>query len=209
MTKIVPAILEASKEQYLARLATVRQLTDRFQLDIIDGEFVENRTVQLADVVRQTDLKMDIHLMVAHPKVFVEEAMRLNPNTIIIQYECGEDLVPCIEKISKAGLRGGVSINPETKLTKLKPFVGMLDYVQLMAYPAGFSGQKFQPQVLDSLPELRRLFPTAEIGLDGGMSEKTAKKILLAGFDIANVNTYLFGADDPLNRYSQLLEHVL
>lgn len=209
MTKIVPAILEATKEQFFARLAVVRQLTNRFQLDVIDGEFVENRTILLSDVTRQTDLKMDVHLMVANPKVFVEEAMRLNPNTIIIQYECSQDLLPFVEKITKAGLKAGISINPETSTKKLKPFVGMLDYVQLMAYPAGFAAQKFQPQVLDNLPEIRALFPTAEIGLDGGVNEKTAKKILHAGFDIVNVNSYLFGTDDPLNRYSQLLEHIL
>lgn len=209
MTKIVPAILAKSKEEYQSRLTTVRQLTDRFQVDIIDGEFVDNRTIGLDEVGRMTELKMDIHLMVAEPKVFIEKAVALNPNIIIIQFECGQDITPQIERIKKSGLSAGVAVNPDTKLSKIKPLIELLDHVLLMAYPAGFAGQKLQPEVIDKLAEARKLFPAAEIGLDGGVTEKNAKKILQAGFDTVNINSALFEAEDPLNRYSEFLGHLL
>ncbi len=209
MTKIVPAMLVADKEAYLQQLTVVKQLTDRYHFDIIDGEFADNRTIQMNEVTRQTELKMDIHLMVNNPQPFVDQAMDLHCYTTIIQLECPVDILPFLERIKKAGLRGGVSFNPGTSLNKLKPFVELVDYVQVMGYPAGFAGQKFQPEVLDNLPKLRKLFPDAEIGFDGGLNEKTAKKIFGAGFDVVNVNTYLFGAQDPLNQYSQLLGYVL
>lgn len=209
MTKIVPAILAKSKEQYMSRLNVVRQLTDRFQVDIIDGEFVDNRTIGLDEVGRLTELKMDVHLMVTDPKPFVEKAITLNPNLIIIQFECGVDITPFIERIKKSGLQAGVAINPETKLSKIRSLKEHLDHLLLMSYPAGFSGQKFQPVVFDKLIETRKLFPTAEIGLDGGVTEKNAKKILQAGFDTVNINSALFEVDDPLNRYSELLEYLL
>ncbi len=209
MTKIVPAILAKSKEEYQARLTTVRQLTDRFQVDIIDGEFVDNRTIGLDEVGRMTELKMDIHLMVAEPKSFVEKAITLNPNLIIIQYECGQDITPHIERIKKSGLQAGVALNPDTKLSKLKPLKDLLDHLLLMAYPAGFAGQKFQPEVLDKLVEARKLYPSVEIGLDGGVTDKNAKKILQSGFDTVNINSALFEAEDTLNRYSEFLGYLL
>ena len=209
MTKIVPAILAKSKEEYQARLTTVRQLTDRFQVDIIDGEFVDNRTIGLDEVGRMTELKMDIHLMVAEPKSFVEKAITLNPNLIIIQYECGQDITPHIERIKKSGLQAGVALNPDTKLSKLKPLKDLLDHLLLMAYPAGFAGQKFRPEVLDKLVEARKLFPSVEIGLDGGVTDKNAKKILQSGFDTVNINSALFEAEDTLNRYSEFLGYLL
>ena len=209
MTKIVPAILAKSKEEYQARLTTVRQLTDRFQVDSIDGEFVDNRTIGLDEVGRMTELKMDIHLMVAEPKSFVEKAITLNPNLIIIQYECGQDITPHIERIKKSGLQAGVAVNPDTKLSKLKPLKDLLDHLLLMAYPAGFAGQKFQPEVLDKLVEARKLYPSVEIGLDGGVTDKNAKKILQSGFDTVNVNSALFEAEDTLNRYSEFLGYLL
>lgn len=208
MTKIVPAILAKSKEEYLQRLGMIRQLTDRFQVDIIDGEFVDNRTIGLDDVVRMTELKMDVHLMVMDPKSFVEKAITLNPNIIIIQYECGQDITPQIERIKKSGLQAGVALNPDTKFSKIKPLKDLLDHVLLMAYPAGYAGQKLQPEVLGRLDEARTLFPSAEIGLDGGVTEKNAKKILQAGFDTVNINSALFEADDTLNRYSEFLGYI-
>lgn len=209
MTKIVPAILAKSKEEYQARLTTVRQLTDRFQVDIIDGEFVDNRTIGLDEVGRMTELKMDIHLMVAEPKSFVEKAITLNPNLIIIQYECGQDITPHLERIKKSGLQAGVAVNPDTKLSKLKPLKDLLDHLLLMAYPAGFAGQKLQPEVLDKLVEARKLYPSVEIGLDGGVTDKNAKKILQSGFDTVNINSALFEAEDTLNRYSEFLGYLL
>ena len=209
MTKIVPAILAKSKEEYQARLTTVRQLTDRFQVDIIDGEFVDNRTIGLDEVGRMTELKMDIHLMVAEPKSFIEKAITLNPNLIIIQYECGQDITPHLERIKKSGLQAGVAVNPDTKLSKLKPLKDLLDHLLLMAYPAGFAGQKFQPEVLDKLVEARKLYPSVEIGLDGGVTDKNAKKILQSGFDTVNINSALFEAEDTLNRYSEFLGYLL
>ena len=209
MTKIVPAILAKSKEEYQARLTTVRQLTDRFQVDIIDGEFVDNRTIGLDEVGRMTELKMDIHLMVAEPKSFVEKAITLNPNLIIIQYECGQDITPHLERIKKSGLQAGVAVNPDTKLSKLKPLKDLLDHLLLMAYPAGFAGQKLQPEVFDKLVEARKLYPSVEIGLDGGVTDKNAKKILQSGFDTVNINSALFEAEDTLNRYSEFLGYLL
>lgn len=209
MTKIVPAILVSDKETYIKQLTTVKQLTDRYQLDIIDGEFVENKTIQLSDVSRQTELKMDIHLMVAKPQSFVDQAVDLHAYTTIIQVECEEDIVPYLERLKKSGLRGGISFNPTTSLNKLKSYEDIVAYVQIMGYPAGFAGQRLQPEVLELVPKLRQMFPMAEIALDGGVNEKTAKKVFGAGLDVVTANSYLFGSDDPLSQYSKLLEQTL
>ena len=209
MTKIVPAVLVKSKDEYLQRLSVIRQLTNRFQLDVIDGEYVDNKTIQLDQIARLTETKMDVHLMVAHPKASVEKAIALNANNIIIQYECGEDLLPHLERIKKAGLNAGIAINPETKLSKLKPFKEMINHLLIMGYPAGFAGQKLDPIVFERLSEAREMFPFAEIGLDGGVNEKNAKKVLQAGFDVVNINSAIFETDDPLSSYMKFLEFTL
>lgn len=209
MTKIVPAVLVDSKEEYLKKIAIIRQLTNRFQLDIIDGQYVDNRTIQLDDISRPTDLNMDVHLMVNDPKQFVEQAIVLHANNIIIQMECCENIMPFLERIKKSGLNAGVAINPETSLKALKPYKEILDYVLIMGYPAGFAGQKLNPIVFDRLAEVREMFPSAEVGLDGGVSPSNAKKVLQAGFDVVNINTLIFGNDDPLSAYSELLGYSI
>lgn len=209
MTKIVPAVLVDNKEDYLKRISVIRQLTNRFQLDVIDGQYVDNRTIQLEDISRPTDLNMDVHLMVNDPKPYVEQAIVLHANNIIIQLECCEDISSYLERIKKSGLNAGVAINPDTKLNALKPYKDMLDHVLIMGYPAGFAGQKLNPMVFERLPEVRDMFPAAEVGLDGGLSPSNAKKVLQAGFDVVNINTLIFGSDDPLSAYSELLGYII
>jgi ribulose-phosphate 3-epimerase len=209
MTKIVPAVLVDNKEDYIKRISIIRQLTNRFQLDIIDGQYVDNRTIQLEDISRPTDLNMDVHLMVNDPKPYVEQAIVLHANNIIIQLECCEDISSYLERIKKSGLNAGVAINPDTKLNALKPYKEMLDHVLIMGYPAGFAGQKLNPMVFERLPEVRDMFPAAEVGLDGGLSPSNAKKVLQAGFDVVNINTLIFGSDDPLSAYSELLGYII
>lgn len=209
MTKIVPAVLVDNKQDYLKRISVIRQLTNRFQLDVIDGQYVDNRTIQLEDISRPADLNMDVHLMVNDPKPYVEQAIVLHANNIIIQLECCEDISSYLERIKKSGLNAGVAINPDTKLNALKPYKDMLDHVLIMGYPAGFAGQKLNPMVFERLPEVRNMFPAAEVGLDGGLSPNNAKKVLQAGFDVVNINTLIFGSDDPLSAYSELLGYII
>ena len=87
MTKIVPAILETTAGEYRRKVAQVRQLTGRFQLDVIDGRFVDNRTIQPQEIDPPDSLKVDIHLMVQRPLEYISKAIRLRPYTVIVQAE--------------------------------------------------------------------------------------------------------------------------
>lgn len=206
MTKVVPAILESSVAECRRKLQTVRQLTDRVQLDIIDGELIENRTVQPQELDPPAGLKVDIHLMVKRPKEYVMPSVKLRPYTVIVQYEGAEDVAEAIEKINANGIRSGLAINPETSLADLGELLASVKHVLIMAYPAGFAGQKMQPSILTRAAELRELGFAGEIGLDGGVAADTLKKISTAKFDVVNTNSYLFGADSILTRYHEIIE---
>ncbi len=205
MTKIVPAILEHDVAAYRRKLTLIRQLTDRFQLDVIDGEFVDNRTIQPSDIEPPAGLKIDIHLMVRQPLSYISSCVKLRANTIIVQYET-EGVDEAVTKIKQNGLRAGVAINPETTIAMIDGLLDRLDHVLVMAYPAGFAAQKLQPATLAKAAELRAIKPELEIGLDGGVAADTLPKIAKAGFDIVNTNSYLFGADSTLTRYHELME---
>lgn len=205
MAKVVPAILESSASEYRKKLNLIRQLTDRFQLDIVDGEFVDNKTILPQDIEPPSGLKLDLHLMVAHPNEHIGYAIKLRPYTIIVQYEAVDGVAEAIERISKGGIRAGIAINPDTPVSALEPLLPQLSHVLVMAYPAGFAGQKLQPGALKKVAELRALNADLEIGLDGGVSDDTLKKIAVAKFDIVCTNSYLFGAESVLTRYHELI----
>ena len=206
MTKVIPAILESSALECRRKLQAVRQLTDRVQLDIIDGELIENRTVQPQDLEPPAGLKVDIHLMVKRPKEYVMPSVKLRPYTVIVQYEGAENVGEAIEKINSNGIRSGLAINPETDLGSIGELLAVVKHVLVMAYPAGFAGQKMQPAALNRVAELRELGFDGEIGLDGGVAAENLKKIAAAHFDVVNTNSYLFGADSVLSRYHEIME---
>ncbi|MBI2798167.1 hypothetical protein HYX70_02570 [Candidatus Saccharibacteria bacterium] len=207
--KIVPAVLVKTKEEYNQRVGVIRQLTDRFQLDVIDADFVDNPTLSLQEVGRPADLKIDLDMMVGDPRKYYDHIIRLHPYTVILHFECQVELGPVIEKIKKSGLRAGLAIDPETPVKKIKGLIEYLDYFQIMGHSSGFAGQKFQPEVLNKIPEVRKLRPDIELGLDSGVREQTLKKICSTDLDVVAVNTYLFETEDSLNRYSTILAECM
>lgn len=206
MPRVLPAILESDLSEYRRKVNQIRQLTNRFQLDIIDGELIDNRTIQPHQVEPPSGLKLDIHLMVKRPMEYISPCVRLRPYTIIVQYEGAEGVAEAIQKTADNGLRAGLAINPATPINEILPLLERVSHVLLMAYPAGFAGQKLQPIVFDKLKELRAIKPDLEIGLDGGVAETTLKKIKAANFDVVNTNSYLFSSDSLLTRYHELIE---
>jgi len=209
--KIVPAILVTELSIYSTVLRAARQLTNRFHIDIIDGKYVENMTVQPCDIQKQIDNKMDMHLMVNDPLWYARECISLNPYTVILQYESEGDADGAIELVKKNGFRAGLSINPDTPVSVLKDYSTRIDYVQVMGYPAGFAGQKLQKEVLEKPHQIRDLRADIEVGLDGGVNDKNIKAVVKAEFDIINVNSFLFDniEQSPMSAYSNLLESTL
>jgi ribulose-phosphate 3-epimerase len=206
MPKIVPAIQPASLEDFQQKLRTVRQLTNRFQLDIVAADFNDTPTIELPEITLSPGIECDIHIMARNPLPHIEAAKRLYPHLIIVQYEGVENIKEILERLHEGGQAIGVAINPETEVSDIANIVPMLDHVLIMAYPSGPSGQTLQPKVLKKVAQVRALKPSIEVGLDGGVAEDTLSLIAKAGFDVVNTTSFLFSADDPLSRYTQLME---
>jgi ribulose-phosphate 3-epimerase len=209
--KLVPAILAKTTEQYRSTLSQARKLTDRFHIDIIDGKYVDNLTVQPRDIQKQIDNKMDMHLMVEDPFWYAQQCVKLNPHIVIVQLESSGDIRKALEFVVKNGFRSGISFNPSSSIEDLKPYLDIISHVQVMGYEAGFAGQKLNRQVLKMPEEIRNLKHGIEIGIDGGVNINTISSIVKAQFDVINVNSFIFNHEelDPLSAYSALLEKIL
>lgn len=209
--KLVPAILAKTTEQYRSTLSQARKLTDRFHIDIIDGKYVDNMTVQPRDIQKQIDNKMDMHLMVEDPVWYAQQCVKLNPHIVIVQLESKGDIRKALDFVVKNGFRSGISFNPSSSIEDIKPYLDIISHVQVMGYEAGFAGQKLNRQVLKMPEEIRKLKHGIEIGIDGGVNINTIGAIAKSQFDVINVNSFIFDHEelDPLSAYSALLEKIL
>ncbi len=192
---ISPSILSADFGRLNEEIASLEPFVDSLHVDVMDGHFVPNLTFG-APVVRciKTQLPLQCHLMVEHPENYFEAFAKAGAAMIIVHAEVLSDWKACFEKIHALGMKAGVSINPETPLSTVLPMVGVVDEVLIMSVHPGFGGQKFIPEALEKIRELRRLAPSLDIAVDGGINEETGRQCVEAGASTLVAGSYIFGA---------------
>lgn len=225
---VYPSILTESAEtlqQQLDLSAGFPDLT-AVQIDIIDGQFVDNQTVSLQTVVEadQHELPLDFHLMVNEPMDFVWELIEwkdeLNIRSVIGQIERMSHPDQFLAEVKNQGWRTGLALDIYTPWDELDPeLLQDVDVIQLLGNEVGRSGQPLSEliwprikEVQQSLSELQRSASTAAAGgktpieliIDIGVNLETAPKLFQAGVTGLAVTSALWKAPDPSNMFRQL-----
>ncbi len=66
------------------------------------------------------------------------------------------DLFSTLKQIKSLGCWAGVVLNPETPASAIEPFLGEADLVLVMSVNPGYSGQKFMPEMISKVAEIRK-----------------------------------------------------
>jgi len=157
-------------------------------IDVMDGHFVPNITIGppvIASLRGKTKLPFDVHLMIEEPEKYVDDFIKAGADIVTVHAEATVHLHRLLNYIKSRGIKSGVALNPATPLDTIKYVLDDLDLVLIMSVNPGFGGQKFIPQMLDKIAELRSMASRrgAEIliEVDGGIYEDNASKIIEAG----------------------------
>lgn len=160
-------------------------------LDIMDGKFVENKTWTFSEVkkiISFTKLPLDVHLMVNNPEKYLEDYALLNTEYFTFHYEAVKNIDEMIENVKNYGLKVGLSINPETNVEEIFPYLNKVDQVLVMSVHPGKSGQSFieeTPSRISLLKEeILRQNSKAIISVDGGINNETGILCKEAGVDM-------------------------
>lgn len=182
-------------------------------LDVMDGVFVPNISFGfpvMKYVQKLCARPLDVHLMIVEPQKFVSEVRDCGAEIMNVHYEVCPHLNRVVQQIKNAGMKAGVTLNPATPVCLLRDIVAELDLVLLMSVNPGFGGQKFIPQTLSKVRELRALIAEtgskAIIEVDGGVNAETGAQLAQAGTDMVVAGNYVFKAEDPLAAIKTLAE---
>ena len=209
---ISPSILSANFLNIQADIEALnRSEADWVHVDVMDGVFVPNISIGFPLVKQVAEISqkpLDVHLMIVQPEKFIKELKDMGAMMMNVHYEACTHLHRVIQQIKDAGMKAGVTLNPSTPVAMLKDIITDVDMVLLMSVNPGFSGQKFIPQTLNKLKELRELIDNsgskALIQIDGGVNLETGKLLVEAGADVLVAGHAVFKAPDMVDMIHQM-----
>ena len=202
--QISPSILSADFSQLGSEIKKLEQGgADLIHVDVMDGHFVPNLTIGppvIKNLRKYTKLPFDVHLMISPVHEYIENYANAGADIITIHPEATENLRETISLIKKFGKKVGVSLNPKTEIKTLIDEINNIDLVLVMSVNPGFGGQKFMPEVLNKIRELKKIKDKGkyhfDIEVDGGINFSNSKIVLEAGADILVSGTTVFKEND-------------
>ncbi len=203
--QIAPSILSADFANLERDVRMISEAgADWIHVDVMDGHFVPNLTIGPAHVKmlkRVTDVPLDVHLMIDNPEVQVPWYIEAGADSVTVHVETCDDAAATLRTIGDAGVKAGISLNPETDVSALDGLLGLVDMVLVMSVHPGFGGQSFiesSPAKIAAIVEMCKAEGAAPlIEVDGGIGVATAPLVSAVGADVLVAGSAIFCADDP------------
>ena len=201
--QITPSILNADLSRLADEVARIPS-ADWVHVDVMDNHFVPNLTIGLPVVQslrKSTSIPFDVHLMITDPERWAPGYAEAGAYNVTFHAEAVEDPVRLAKDLRAAGSRAGLAIDRDTPVEPYLELFPHVDTVLIMTIKAGFGGQKFLPEMLEKVRDVRRRISAKDLEVrlevDGGIAADTIAEAAEAGADAFVAGTAVYGAADP------------
>ena len=210
MFNILPSLASADQLDLKRAIDSVPGAS-QIHMDIEDGNFIPNITFGMRTVRAVSAYcgakSIDAHLMVTNPGQYIEELLDLPTKSIAFQVEATNYPAIFLQKIRRGGMRAGLAFNLQTSIEIAKIYEETLDYVLIMTAEPDAEGQKFNPYAISKIARAKSLLPERiKIIVDGAISPDLLPEVISAGADAAVMGRAVWDAEDPQQRYRELIE---
>ena len=217
MIEISASILNIKGENTIQTLYNFESAgIDYFHIDVMDGEFVENNTVnQMTEYCEYlnsiSNLPLDVHLMVKDVKSYIYNFLVFEPNIITFHLEAAKDKQEALEwiKILKENnVRVGISVKPDTKIEEVKEFLPLIHLILVMTVEPGKGGQELIPKTVEKIKALKQYIDKnkieVDIEADGGINSENVKELKEAGANLLVIGSALAKEENKKEFVSKL-----
>lgn len=184
-------------------------------IDVMDGVFVPNISFGmpvLKAIQQHTTKFLDVHLMIVDPDRYIADFAKLGAQMLTVHYEACNHLHRSLQAIKAHGMQAGIAINPHTNVNLLEDCLQDIDMVCVMSVNPGFGGQHFIENTYRKVTKLKDMIihqgASTKIEIDGGVTNKNAKKLIEAGADVLVAGSFVFNAENPTQTISDLVQII-
>lgn len=202
--KIAPSILSANFTKLGTDISSV-QSADLLHFDVMDGSFVPNISFGLPvlkSVWQNTDMELDVHLMIEKPARYIERFAESGADMISVHLESDHPtkIQAALAEMKRCGVKRAIALRPITSAKAVLPYIEQIEMVLVMTVEPGFGEQAFMESQMETIREVRQLLdkyhPECDLEVDGGISAKTAAKVKEAGANVLVAGSAVFGLED-------------
>lgn len=211
---LAPSILAADFTKLGEQIREVEKAGAKYlHFDVMDGMFVPSISFGmpvLQTIRKASDMIYDVHLMIEKPERYIEVFAEYGADILTVHVETIENN-EILKKINELGVKVGLSLNPETPIETVYPYLEYVDMVLVMTVHPGFGGQKYIDDCTDKVAalfaEIQNRNLEVDIEVDGGISMETIHKPLNAGANVIVAGSAVF-TDTPFESAKMLLERI-
>ena len=216
MSRLAPSILAADFNRLGEQIKQVEQSgIELLHIDVMDGMFVPSISFGMpvvASIRKESSLFFDVHMMVQEPIRYIKEFIKLGADLITVHVEACKDVAGTMQQIKAQNIKCGVSINPETPVKSVLPYLELADLVLVMSVRPGFGGQKLITETLDKVRKLAEIRNerglSYQLEVDGGVHLGNLRDVVSAGVDIIVAGTAVFDGNitENIRKVKEVIE---